>query len=86
MALIKKVIFWVLGVCVGCSGIYYGFCKITNTVNPFTSLVDSIGAFIGAVFTWVATHIVAILIVLAIILVLLLSFFIIKKIKEKKDE
>lgn len=81
--MIKKIILWVVGAFLGLSIGYYIVCKIINTTNPFTTLVDNIFNLIGSMFVWVANHWLAIVIVAIIAVILWFVYYFIKKNREK---
>ena len=81
--MVKKIILWVVGAFLTLSTGYYIVCKIINTTNPYTKLVDSIFAFIGNMFLWLANHWLAIVIVALIAVALWFVYYFIKKNKEK---
>lgn len=81
----KAVIKWVVGLLLGCSTAYYLVCKVINTNNAFTALVDTIIGVIGTILNFIASHILSILIVIAVIGLLWLIYYLIIT-KKGKDE
>lgn len=62
--MILKIVKWFLSVFLLCGCGYYGLGKFFKWNSPFISLIDEIIKFIGYIFNFIASHILAIVIII----------------------
>ena len=74
-AILKKLLYWFLGIFSVLATGYYIVCKFVLKINnPFVSVLDTIISILDLVLNFFAQHIFAVLIVVAITIIFILVY------------